>query len=272
MAVLLTSCAASADDGVTSTTPERATEPATPTTYTYGESAEQFAVLTVPSTAGPHPVVVLIHGGFWRAAYGLDLMDPLAADLVRRGYAAWNVEYRRVGQPGGGWPGTLEDVAAAVDQLAEVAAVADLDLTRVSVVGHSAGGHLALWAAGRETLERGVPGADPAVTVAAAVGLAPVTNLRMGAEGGLGGGAVVDFLGGLPEEFPDRYAVAEPNLTADAAYAIIEGDADDIVPERFARPDRPGDVTFVLIPGADHFDVIDPAHAAWAAAVAELAS
>ena len=144
-------------------------------------------------------------------------MEPLADDLVARGYAAWNIEYRRVGQPGGGWPGTLEDVAAAIDKLAEVAATdADLDLTRVSVVGHSAGGHLALWAAGRGALARGTPGADPAVEVAAAVGLAPVTNLRMGATDRVGNGAVVDFLGGSPEEFPDRYAVAEPNLSGGA--------------------------------------------------------
>ena len=122
----------------------------------------------------------------------------------------------------------------------------------------------------------GVPGADPVVEVAAAVGLAPVTNLRMGAAERVGNGAVVDFLGGSPEEFPDRYAVAEPNLSGGAQYAVIEGDADDIVAERFARPDRPGTdtsmVTFVLIPGADHFDVIDPRHEAWTAAVAELAS
>jgi acetyl esterase/lipase len=270
MAGVLTSCASSAGDASPPTIPEPLT--ASPTTYPYGDSPEQFATLALPSTPGPHPVVVLIHGGFWRSAYGLDLMDPLAADLVRRGYAAWNIEYRRVGQPGGGWPGTLEDVAAAIDELAHVAEVADLDLTRVSVVGHSAGGHLALWAAGRGSLDRGAPGADPAVDVAAAVGLAPVTNLRMGADAGLGGGAVVDFLGGTPAEYLDRYAAAEPNLAGDAAYAVIEGDADDIVPEQFARPDRVGDVTFVLIPGADHFDVIDPTHDAWTAAVAELAS
>ena len=94
----------------------------TPLTYAYGDGPEQFATLAVPATPGPHPVVVLIHGGFWRAAYGLDLMEPLAADLVGRGYAAWNIEYRRVGQPGGGWPGTLEDVAAAIDKLADLAA------------------------------------------------------------------------------------------------------------------------------------------------------
>ena len=244
---------------------------ASPTTYAYGASPEQFATLAVPSTSGPHPVVVLIHGGFWRAMYGLDLMEPLATELVGRGYAAWNIEYRRVGQPGGGWPGTLEDVAAAIDYLTGLADVADLDLTRVSVVGHSAGGHLALWAAGRGALDPGMPGAERVVEVAAAVGLAPVTNLRMGATDGVGNGAVIDFLGGSPEELPDRYSVAEPNLTGGARYAVIEGDADDIVPERFARPDRPGAVTFVLIPGADHFDVIDPRHAAWTAAVAELA-
>ena len=242
-------------------------------TYAYGDGPEQFATLAVPATPGPHPVVVLIHGGFWRAAYGLDLMEPLAADLVGRGYAAWNIEYRRVGQSGGGWPGTLDDVAAAIDYLADVAANGvDLDLSRVSVVGHSAGGHLALWAAGRGALDRGAPGAEPVVEVAAAVGLAPVTNMRMGADERVGNGAVLDFLGGSPGEFPDRYAVAEPNLTGVARYAVIEGDADDIVPERFARPDRSGDVNFVLIPGADHFDVIDPRHEAWAAAVAELAS
>jgi acetyl esterase/lipase len=240
-------------------------------TNSYGDSPEQFATLALPSVVGPHPVVVLIHGGFWRAAYGLELMEPLANDLVSRGYAAWNIEYRRVGQTGGGWPGTLEDVAAAIDQLANVPVGADLDLTRVSVVGHSAGGHLALWAAGRGALDRGMPGADPIVEIAAVVGLAPVTNLRMGSAERVGDGAVIDFLGGSPDEFPDRYTVAEPNLSGPARFAIIEGDADDVVPERFARPDRPGDVTFVLIPGADHFDVIDPRHAAWTAAVAELA-
>ena len=141
--VVLTSCASGDDSSPTASEPVAAG----PVTYVYGDSPEQFATLAVPATPGPHPVVVLIHGGFWRAAYGLDLMEPLAADLVRRGYAAWNIEYRRVGQPGGGWPGTLEDVAAAIDKLADLADDADLDLTRVSVVGHSAGGHLALWAA-----------------------------------------------------------------------------------------------------------------------------
>ena len=187
-----------------------------PLTYPYGDSPEQFATLALPATPGPHPVVVLIHGGFWRAAYGLDLMEPLVADLVGRGYAAWNIEYRRVGQPGGGWPGTLEDVAAAIDKLADVADDADLDLDRVSVVGHSAGGHLALGRRPWRCSIRGVPGADPVVEVAAAVGLAPVTNLRMGAAERVGNGAVVDFLGGSPEEFPDRYAVAEPNLAGGA--------------------------------------------------------
>ena len=123
-------------------------------------------------------------------------------------------------------------------------------------------------------MARSIPGCRApirVVEIAAAVGLAPVTNLRMGATERVGNGAVIDFLGGPPDEFPDRYAVAEPNLTGNARYAIIEGDADDIVPERFARPDRPGDVQFVIIPGADHFDVIDPWHAAWTTAVAELA-
>ena len=185
MAAVLTSCAASADDGETSTTAESAA--AIPTTYAYGDSPEQFATLAVPATSGPHPVVVLIHGGFWRAAYGLDLMDPLAADLVGRGYAAWNIEYRRVGQPG--------------RRLARHAR------------GRGGGDRPARRGGGRrrprpDTRERrrtfggrppGALGGRPrrrsnaarrapirSSTVAAAVGLAPVTNLRMGADGACG--------------------------------------------------------------------------------------
>ena len=122
------------------------------------------------------------------------------------------------------------------------------------------------------TLEPGAPGADPVVEVAAAVGLAPVTNLRMGADRGLGGGAVVDFLGGSPEEFPDRYAVAEPNLAGGPRTRSSRGTRTTSCRSGSPGPTGRADVKFVLIPGADHFDVIDPTHEAWTAAVAELAS
>ena len=144
---------------------------------------------------GPWPIVVLIHGGFWRWGWDRTLMTPLARDLAGRGFAAWNVEYRRVGQEGGGWPGTLDDAAAAVDFLAELEAV---DPTSVVTVGHSAGGHLALWLAARHRIAAGAPGAAPRVRPCAAVSQAGVADLVRGAADGLGDGACVALLGGSP--------------------------------------------------------------------------
>ena len=143
--------------------------------HAYGPGPAQVGELWVPDGAGPHPVAVLLHGGFWRASYDHTLMEPLAADLVGQGWAAWNVEYRRVGMTGGGWPGTFDDVAAAVDLLARLGREAPgLDLGRVVPIGHSAGGHLALWCAARAGLPARAPGADPAVVAAAAVSQAGV--------------------------------------------------------------------------------------------------
>ena len=142
----------------------------------YGEHPDQVGNLHLPGReGGPWPCVVLLHGGFWRVGWDRTLMTLLADDLARRGIAAWNVEYRRVGQGGGGWPGTLEDVAAAIDHLAEFD---HLDHTRVATCGHSAGGHLALWLAGRHLLPAGVPGADPQVRPSAAVAQAGVCDLE----------------------------------------------------------------------------------------------
>ena len=115
----------------------------------YGPEDLQFGDLYLPNQQGSHPVVILIHGGYWRARYGLDLMNDLAVDLAKRGYAAWNIEYRRVGNPGGGWPGTFQDVALATDYLRKLAPSYTLDLTKVVPIGHSAGGHLAFWLAAR---------------------------------------------------------------------------------------------------------------------------
>jgi len=238
-------------------------------TTAYGSGPDQFVEVSLPAGDGPAPVVVVLHGGFWRARYGVELARPLAADLAARGWAAVAVEYRRVGA-GGGWPTTLEDVAAALDALPDLPDVARLDLTDVTVVGHSAGGHLAAWAAGRGRLPAGAPGAAPRVAVTAAVLQAGVLDLAAAVAADLGAGATVEFLGGSPEQLPERYAAADPVrlLPTGAAVLCVHGDADTTVPpeqsERYAAAARAaGDqVETTVVPG-DHMVVIDPAGEAW---------
>lgn len=266
----------------------QAATPAAPIRIEYGVAPEQFGVLRLPDRhddggddggddrdddRNDHlaPVVVLVHGGFWRNAYDLTLMDPLAADLVGRGFAVWNIEYRRVGDDGGGWSGTLSDVAAATDHLAVAAAHHPIDLARVAVVGHSAGGHLALWVAGRAGLPAGSPGASPVVTPTVAVGQGAVVDLLGAAAEPLGNGAVMELLGGTPDQVPDRYEAARPRLDAGPRMVSVVGTDDDIVPPRYSiDPSRPGAIEVVEIDGADHFDLIDPTHAAWSAVIRAL--
>jgi acetyl esterase/lipase len=233
-----------------------------PRRIAYGDDPSQFVDLYLPADSdGAFPVVVLIHGGFWRAQYGLDLMVPLAVDLIERGYAVLNIEYRRVGS-GGGFPETLNDVAAAIDVLA-VQSVA-LDLDNVVFIGHSAGGHLALWAAGRGALPAGAPGATPVVVPRLAIGLGPVFDLAAADAAGVGAGAVTDFMGGSAADLPNEYAIATPTAAAGVPLAVVRGELDDIVPAQFAVPTPIGDVTVVDIGGEDHFDLIDPASQSWA--------
>lgn len=243
-------------------------EPVTSKQFPYGPDASEQGHLWVPAAEDPVPVVVLVHGGFWRRAFGADLMEPLATDLFERGYAVWNIEYGRVGEARGGWPHTLEHVASAVDYLTVLAEHFPLDLERVAVVGHSAGGHLALWTGSRNLLPDSAPGANPAVEPKLVVGQGGVSDLYAAAEDRIGNGAVVDFLGGTPDEVPERYEVAQPRQGS-AAVVLINGKLDNIVQQRYSL--RPGiEVTEVVIPGADHFDLIDPAHDAWAAVIDAL--
>ncbi|SHN78829.1 Alpha/beta hydrolase family protein [Geodermatophilus obscurus] len=236
----------------------------------YGPHPDQFVELTLPAGAGPAPVVVVLHGGFWRAAFGVELARPLAADLADAGFAAVAVEYRRV-RSGGGWPATLEDVAAAVDLLPELPDSGRLDLAGVAVVGHSAGGHLAAWAAGRDRLPKGVPGARPRVRVAAAVLQAGVLDLERAAAQRLGGGAVQELLGAEPQQAPDRYAAADPVrlVPAGADLLCVHGTGDTTVPaEQSARYAEAAAAQGVavdvrLVPG-DHMVPIDPAGEPWA--------
>jgi acetyl esterase/lipase len=235
----------------------------------YGPHPDQFLELTLPAGTGPAPVVVVLHGGFWRAAHGIELARPLAADLAAAGFAAVAVEYRRVGT-GGGWPATLEDVATAIDRLADLAP-GRLDLSDVAVVGHSAGGHLAAWVAGRPRLPDGVPGARPRVRVAAAVLQAGVLDLPRAAAQRLGDGAVQGFLGADPAESPERYAAADPARLVPAGTDLlcVHGTADDVVPtEQSARyaeaAAQVGERVDVRLIDGDHMVLIDPAGAPWA--------
>lgn len=240
----------------------------------YGDHPDQVCNLHLPAGSGPFPVVVLVHGGFWRERWDRTLMTPLARDLALRGVAAWNVEYRRVGQEGGGWPGTLLDVAAAADALA---GIPDVDPTRVVTVGHSAGGHLALWLAGRHRLPAGAPGHEPLVLPRGAVSQAGVVDLERGARDELGEGAVADLIGGGPDDVPDRYAAGSPAalLPLGAAQLLVHGSRDEVVPPALSRAYAAaalatGDAVELVELDADHVDVIDPGHPAWMAVIERL--
>jgi acetyl esterase/lipase len=244
--------------------------------HRYGDGADRFLELTLPDGPAPAPVAVVLHGGFWRAAYGVDLARPLAADLAGAGFAAVAVEYRRVGG-GGGWPATLDDVAAALDSLPGLPEAERLDLADVTVIGHSAGGHLAAWLAGRGRLPDGAPGARPRVRVTSVVLQAGVLDLEHADDRRLGDGAVRALLGGSPAEVPERYAVADPVrlLPTGAAVLCVHGSRDDVVPvqqsERYAQAAAAaGDEVEVRVLPVDHMGLIDPASDAWTAVRAWL--
>jgi acetyl esterase/lipase len=251
------------------------------TTLRYGTQRGQVGELWLPRSprpaAGDVPVVVLVHGGFWRAPYGKRLMRGLARSVTRHGWAAWNIEYRRLGPLGGdgGWPATFVDVAAAVDFLANRDG---LDTDRVVTCGHSAGGHLALWLAARSRLGDAAPGGPVQVPVRAAVALAGIADLRRAADLGLGRGAVVELLGGRPPDVPERYDDASPweQLPLGVPQVLVHGLDDTVVPPEMseqyvARAQAVGDdARYVPVHGIGHRDLLRSRHAGWAAALGEL--
>jgi acetyl esterase/lipase len=242
-----------------------------PVVYRYGTDPSQFGELWLPEGAALG-TVALLHGGFWRARHDLSRSRPLAADLAARGYAAWNLEYRR-SSAGGGWPSTFEDVAAGLDLLAELPVAAD----QVIAVGHSAGGHLAVWAAGRTRLPDGLPGARPRVALAGVVSQAGVLALADCARDGLGDDAALEFMSGGPDALPEPYRVADPMaaVPVPAAVVCLHSRADRMVPfsfsERYvAAATAVGGRATLMETSGDHFAFIDPTAPAWAATLTAI--
>jgi acetyl esterase/lipase len=247
-------------------------------TVAYGPTESQRGDLHLPTRAQA-PVVCLLHGGFWRIPYGREQWTAVIADLVARGCAVWNLGYRRLGEPGGGWPGTLDDVDTGIQHLASlVADGAELDLTRVTVVGHSAGGQLALWAAARQR-QTDAAAAFGRVRIAMAVGLAPVADLERAHVLRLGDGAVEALLGGTPARVPERLRAASPlaALPLGVPQLILHGVDDTAVPIALSRgyaraAEDAGDaIELIELPGLGHMEFLDPTSAAHAALCARLA-
>jgi len=238
----------------------------------YGKDEFQFGELRLPKTAGPHPVAIVIHGGCWMSQYGLGYMGHVSTALAEAGIATWNIEYRRVGNAGGGWPGSFEDAARAADYLREIAGKYSLDLNRVTAVGHSAGGHLALLLAARQRFPKNSPlySANP-LPLRGIVSLAGITDLRK--TGTACDREVIQFAGGEAQEKAAIYDQASPIqlLPIGVTQKIIQGGADNIIPMAMATEyveaakKKNDDAELIALKDADHFQLVDPKSPAWAA-------
>lgn len=230
----------------------------------YGSDPNQFFDLRIPAKkAGKelYPLVINIHGGFWRAKYNLDHAGHLCAALTATGLATANLEYRRVGNEGGGWPGTFDDIRLAYRFLVQHAAEHHFDVRKIVVMGHSAGGQLALCLAAHES------------SVTRVVSLAGVVDLQRAYQLHLSTDAVVEFLRGTPRDVPDHYREADPMQLSipQARQWLVQGSVDDVVPPDFSRTyvdakskrSPKEDVHLLDIAGAGHFELIDPRTAAW---------
>jgi len=242
---------------------------------TYGADANQFAELRLPSGAGPHPVVVLVHGGCFKTYGSFADLAAMGDALKGRGIATLNVEYRRVDQAGGGWPNTYLDVGHAVDHVRSLAKAHRLDLSRVVIVGHSAGGHLAMWAAARSRVPRGsaLYMVNP-LAVRGVVDLAGPLDLTTNVEGYEGlcrDRVITNLMGGTPASVPERYAQASPMklVPLGVPQVVVLGEHEEYVPLPLARSyvqaaERTGDrVRLIVIPGVGHFEIASPRTAIW---------
>jgi acetyl esterase/lipase len=247
----------------------------------YGYLDVQFGDLRVPAVAPGKlaPLIVFLHGGWWQSEYDLEYAGALCEALKADGIATWSLEYRRVGATGGGWPATFQDVALGLDHVAELAKAYPVDLKRVFAMGHSAGGHLAFWLAGRHHVpEKSVlHEPQPKVVLRGVIGLAAAVDLRLTID--LSGWLtfahdkreVFSLMGGKPSDFEDRYRAGNPGdlLPLGVKQVLLQGTGDGQIP-----PQLPGrwagmarrqgeDVSVTMIAGADHFEIVDPASKAW---------
>jgi acetyl esterase/lipase len=239
--------------------------------YTYGADPAQFGDLYIPAQGEQHPVIVLIHGGCWRAQYGLAQLGNFCATFAALGVAVWSLEYRRLGNDGG-WPHTFFDIAAGADYLRTLAAQHSLDLSRVVAVGHSAGGHLALWLAARHRLPATSPLAtsDPLAPIGV-VALAGIPDLVDAEQRNLCRGAVTELMNGTAEAVPAHYAAASPSahLPLGIPQHLIIGDLDQAVQVEHntiyvATARQLGDtVQYTILPNTGHFEIVAPGTTVW---------
>ncbi|MEK9509666.1 alpha/beta hydrolase [Gemmatimonadota bacterium Y43] len=253
----------------------------------WGEGEDAFGEVYLPEGEGPHPVVVLVHGGCWQSIAGVGYVSHLARRIAQEGWAVWSPEFRRIDQPGGSWPGILEDVGRATDHLRALAPRHDLDLERVVAMGHSSGGHLALWLAARPKLDpldpvaRALRGDDPLAPVGV-VGLAAIADLddfHRAEGGGCGARSVERLLDAAPESWHDRLALSSPTgaLPLGVPQLMVTGALDATVASAHAEhwaglARAAGDPVEVVIPeGAGHFEVVAPWASTFAPAWREIA-
>jgi acetyl esterase/lipase len=238
----------------------------------YDDDSQQFGDLRLPKGKGPHPVVIVVHGGCFRAKYDLTLLSSFSAALTEAGLATWSLEYRRVGNDGGGWPGTFEDVARGADHLRVVARSYPLDLNRVVATGHSAGGHLVGWLAARPRLPKeSVLYSDDPLPLRGVVPLAGVMDLRRDLDGGICAKVTGRLMGGTPAEVPDRYQQGSPIelLPFGLPQRSIIGDKDQTKLVEMVRhyteaaKDAGDDATLAVLEGAGHFELTTPGSSAW---------
>jgi acetyl esterase/lipase len=237
----------------------------------YGADPLQFGDLRLPDGDGPHPVAIFIHGGQWRAEFDISHSDKLTAALARSGIATWSLEYRRVGDPGGGWPGTFQDIGCGADHLRELAARYNLDLDRVITMGHSAGGQLAIWLAARSAIPAEAEiGCEDPIAVRGVLGLAPAADLRGLHNTDFCGDVIEALMGGSPETCPEHYRWGDPVEISpgDLPQLLIIGTFDSVwAPSGLRYFDvakaRGDTVMKIEAVESGHFEMIDPDSSTW---------